>query len=59
MKEMVMCNPQALAAELRLRALDAGPKEQAELLFLAAEYERLAELAFDTRPGWNGVSLPK
>ena len=31
-----MPNPKALAAELRLRALDADPQERADLLFLAA-----------------------
>jgi hypothetical protein len=35
-------NPLALAAELRARALAATAEECAELLFLAAEYERLA-----------------
>lgn len=55
-----MCNPKALAAELRLRALDADPKERADLLFLAAEYEKMAETAaFGGRPDWLGVPLPK
>ncbi|MBE1529288.1 hypothetical protein GGC65_003744 [Sphingopyxis sp. OAS728] len=54
-----MRNPKALAAELRLRALDAEPQEQAELLFLAAEYENLADTpAFGGRPDWLGVPLP-
>lgn len=34
-------NPIALAAELRVRAIDAEPAERADLLFLAAEYERM------------------
>jgi hypothetical protein len=34
-------NPIALAAELRVRAIDAEPVERADLLFLAAEYERM------------------
>jgi hypothetical protein len=56
---MVMRNPKALAAELRLRARDAEPQEQAELLFLAAEYEDLADTpAFGGRPDWLGVPLP-
>lgn len=55
-----MRNPKALAAELRLRALDAEPQEQAELLFLAAEYERMADMpAFGRRAEWLGVPLPK
>jgi hypothetical protein len=56
---MVMRNPKALAAELRLRALDVEAPERDDLLFLAAEYDRLAEVGFDGRPGWTGVSLPK
>jgi hypothetical protein len=57
---MVMCNPKALAAELRLRALDAEPQERADLLFLAGEYERMADMpAFGGRPDWLGVPLPK
>ncbi len=54
-----MRNPKALAAELRLRALDAEPQEQPALPFLAAEYENLsATPAFGGRPDWLGVPLP-
>lgn len=57
---MVMLNPKALAAELRLRARDAEPHEQADLLFLANEYEKLAEMSeFGDQPEWPGVPLPK
>jgi hypothetical protein len=57
---MEMPNPRALAAELRLRALDADPQERADLLFLAAEYENMADIAgFGGRPDWLGVPLPK
>jgi hypothetical protein len=34
-------DPQSLAAELRARALTATVEERLDLLFLAAEYERL------------------
>lgn len=55
-----MRNPKALAAELRLRALDAEPHEQADLLFLANEYENMADTPeFGGRPDWLGVPLPK
>lgn len=47
-----MTNPKALAAELRRRALEAAKEEREELLFLAAEYDRMEEDAV-------GVSLPK
>lgn len=57
---MVMLNPKALAAELRLRARDAEPHERADLLFLANEYEKLAEMSeFGDQPEWPGVPLPK
>ncbi|WP_171982402.1 hypothetical protein [Sphingomonas sp. LM7] len=39
---MDLQNPLSLAAELRIRALCATAEERADLLFLAAEYERLA-----------------
>lgn len=40
---MDLQNPLLLAAELRARALSATAEEGADLLFLAAEYERLAQ----------------
>lgn len=56
---MVSHNPLKLAAELRARAVQALPKEREELLFLAAEYERLV-----ASPDWGQlpatrVSLPR
>lgn len=49
-----------LAAELRLRARDADPRERDELLFLAAEYERIAALpGSGDRRKWRGLFLPK
>ena len=55
-----MHNPAILAAELRLRAQDAAPHERDELLFLAAEYERIAELPTSVgRRDWRGFFLPK
>jgi hypothetical protein len=57
---MEMCNPKVLAAELRLRALEADPQERADLLFLAAEYDNMADTAaFGGRADWLGVPLPK
>lgn len=44
---MTDSNPQALAAELRARALGAAADEQADLLFLAAEYEQLGTSDID------------
>jgi hypothetical protein len=45
------------AAELRARALCATPEERDDLLYLADEYERLAETAPDAGP--ETVFLPK
>lgn len=57
---MVIHNPKALAAELRLRALAVQPEERDELLFLAAEYELMAEASTLEMPQlWPGVSLPR
>jgi hypothetical protein len=57
---MDLHNPLTLAAELRARALGATDEERADLLFLAAEYERLAAAAdAGTRRGPLNVSLPK
>lgn len=53
---MVSQDPRILAAELRSRARQATPEERAELLFLAAEYERLA---MGPEPGPLRVFLPK
>jgi hypothetical protein len=36
-------DPRALAAELRIRAIEAEDDQRADLLFLAAEYERMAD----------------
>lgn len=52
---MKTCNPSALAAELRLRAATAEPRERDELLFLADEYERMAQVP---GPGRGGFFLP-
>lgn len=38
-----MQDPRALAAELRIRAIEADDDQRADLLFLAAEYERIAD----------------
>lgn len=48
-----------LAAELRQRALQAAGMEQAELLFLAEEYERLAARPDGQEQGFRFVVLPK
>lgn len=57
---MDLQNPLALAAELRSRALSATAGERADLLFLAAEYERLAaEGEPGAGPGSVAVFLPK
>lgn len=53
-------NPLTLAAELRARAALAKPEEQRDLLFLAAEYERLAkENEEGDRGGTVNVRLPE
>ena len=36
-------DPRALAAELRIRAIEAEDDQRADLLFLATEYERMAD----------------
>jgi len=53
-------DPLALAAELRARALSAAAGDRADLLFLATEYEQLAETldAVEQRGGVK-VFLPK
>jgi len=53
-------DPLALAAELRARALSATAEDRADLLFLAMEYEQLAE-TIDAVPqrGAVKVFLPK
>ncbi len=50
---MDLHNPLALAAELRARALVATDEERADLLFLAAEYDRMA-----AEPGGGTQQLP-
>ena len=42
---MDLKDPLALATELRIRAADAQAEQRADLLFLAAEYERMADMA--------------
>ena len=42
---MDLKDPLALATELRSRAADAPAEQRADLLFLAAEYERMADMA--------------
>lgn len=54
---MDLTSPLALAAELRARARCATPEERADLLFLAAEYERLGES--DPAAAPDPVVLPK
>jgi|TARA_Y100001968_G_scaffold37055_1_gene28451 hypothetical protein len=57
---MVTHNPADLATELRLRAQDAEGEERNELLYLAIEYERMAqETGLAARPEWRGVAIPK
>ena len=57
---MVTHNPADLATELRLRAQDAGGEGRNELLYLAIEYERMAqETGLAARPEWRGVAIPK
>ncbi len=57
---MVTHNPADLANELRLRAQDAEGDERNELLYLAIEYERMAqETGLAARPEWRGVAIPK
>jgi hypothetical protein len=57
---MDLQNPEALAAELRARALCATGEERADLLFLAAEYERLATTPdAGVPPGKVRVVLPR
>lgn len=41
---MDLKDPLALATELRIRAADAEAEQRADLLFLAAEYERMADM---------------
>ncbi len=52
-------DPLVLAAELRACAESASDEDRADLLFLAAEYERLAESDDEDMGGPLHVSLPK
>lgn len=52
-------NPRILAAELRARAAGASEDERADLLFLAAEYARMAEASERGEVVPLDVFLPK